>query len=247
MIDAPDLSLLTANVADPTPRPSDDPVQAAGEVFARIMVREVQRSLPEGTLLGGDFAPLQALVTDALVSALSDGDTLGLGRVFGGGSGPAERPPHVHGPIVANARVSSHFGMRSHPVHGALQHHDGIDLAAPEGSTVRAARAGVVVEARQDATYGNLVTIDHGSGLQTRYAHCRDLAVHAGEQVLAGQPIATVGQTGLATGPHLHFEVRSGGTAIDPHEWIGHQGLELPHGPQASPRMVDTLGEDPGT
>lgn len=251
MMEAPDLSLLTATAAPEAPRPTDDPGEVAAEVFARLLVREVQRSLPSGSLLGGsDFAPLEALVTDALVEKLG-GDTLGMRQVFSSGAGPVPtsptHAPHGSGAVIEGARVTSTFGMRAHPVHGALQHHDGIDLAAPTGTPIRAARAGTVVEARRDASYGNLVVIDHGGGLQTRYAHCDRLAVQPGQPVQAGQPIATVGQTGLATGPHLHFEVRSHGTAIDPTGWVLQSGSSLPLRSQVPVVPADGGFEDPGS
>lgn len=242
------MSMVTAMAPPAEVRSNDDPAQVASEVFARILVREVQRSLPTGSLMGGDFAPLEALVTDALVATLTDQDRLGMSTVFSTESSPTPTiaPTQPSGPLVDDARVSSHFGMRTHPVHGALQHHDGIDLAAPEGSTIRAARAGRVIEARHDATYGNLVVVDHGGGWTTRYAHCRELGVHPGQAVLAGEPIATVGKTGRATGPHLHFEVRSHGTAVDPTTWMRDHRSPLPDRPQGAPPVVDEHPEDPG-
>jgi murein DD-endopeptidase MepM/ murein hydrolase activator NlpD len=101
-------------------------------------------------------------------------------------------------------------------LHGDLRHHDGVDLAAAPGTPIRVARAGSVVRASFEEGYGNVVVVDHGHGLETRYAHCEKLFVRTGEAVAEGAAIATVGATGAVTGPHLHFEVRRDGAPLDP-------------------------------
>lgn len=113
-------------------------------------------------------------------------------------------------------RVSSGFGWRTHPVSGQPRLHAGVDLAAPLGTPVVAAAAGTVTWAGARGGYGLLVVIDHGGGLQTRYAHCSAIDVRPGEHVAQGQLLARVGATGTATGPHLHLEIRVGGVARDP-------------------------------
>jgi murein DD-endopeptidase MepM/ murein hydrolase activator NlpD len=113
-------------------------------------------------------------------------------------------------------RISSGFGMRTHPITGQRRLHAGVDVAASTGTPIVAAAAGVVRTAGPRGGYGNLVVVDHGGGLETRYAHASALAVHPGHQVNAGHLLAWVGSTGLSTGPHLHFEVRVGGTPRDP-------------------------------
>ncbi len=94
--------------------------------------------------------------------------------------------------------------------------HPGIDIAADQGSPIRAAAPGRVVAAGPDGGYGNVVVIDHGNGITSRYAHCSETFATVGETVGAGDEIATVGSTGHSTGPHLHFEVRSGDKPVDP-------------------------------
>jgi len=98
--------------------------------------------------------------------------------------------------------LMSRFGVRGG------EHHDGIDIAAPEGTAIHAAGSGVVLFAGAQRGYGNLAVIDHGGGLATVYAHCSEVLVRTGQNVSSGQTIAKVRRTGRATGPHLHFEVR---------------------------------------
>ena len=98
--------------------------------------------------------------------------------------------------------------------------HSGLDMALAEGSPVYAAKEGIVTWAGYKDSYGNLVKIDHGDGMETYYAHCSRLDVTEGQQIQAGQQIAAVGSTGNSTGPHLHFEVRVGGIAQDPADWL---------------------------
>jgi murein DD-endopeptidase MepM/ murein hydrolase activator NlpD len=95
-------------------------------------------------------------------------------------------------------------------------HHDGIDISAPRGTAVRAAAAGRVLYSDRLRGYGNLVILDHGDGFATVYAHNTRNDVSAGERIAAGQVIATVGETGQTSGPHLHFEVREDNVARDP-------------------------------
>jgi len=110
-----------------------------------------------------------------------------------------------------DAPLSSPFGVREG------RPHTGIDLAAPEGSEVRAACAGVVRYAGDEQRgYGRLVIVEHADGLSTYYAHNRAFAVHAGDVVARGALVAYSGATGHVTAPHVHFEVRRLGTAVDP-------------------------------
>ncbi len=135
------------------------------------------------------------------------------------GTGPTPKPGEasVSGfqwPL--NAPISSGFGYRVHPIFGTRRLHKGIDQGASTGTAIAAAKGGTVLSAGWQNGYGNTVVIDHGSGITTLYAHQSSLAVSAGQSVSRGEVIGYVGSTGNSTGPHLHFEIRSNGTAIDP-------------------------------
>ena len=119
-----------------------------------------------------------------------------------------------------NGPITSPFGYRIHPVLGRRIFHSGIDIGVDYGTPVHAAAAGVVVEADWMGGYGNAVLIDHGNGLSTIYGHNTSLTVSAGQTVSQGQLIAYSGATGMATGPHVHFEVRLNGTPVNPMNYL---------------------------
>jgi murein DD-endopeptidase MepM/ murein hydrolase activator NlpD len=123
----------------------------------------------------------------------------------------------------ATGVVSSGFGFRADPFTGESKFHKGLDIAAPLGSPIKAAAAGKVVFSGWTDGYGNLVTVDHGDGITTRYAHTAANLVNPGDEVAAGQEIALVGSTGRSTAPHLHFEVHKNGQAIDPMQVVAFQ------------------------
>ncbi|HQD40763.1 MAG: M23 family metallopeptidase [Firmicutes bacterium] len=129
-----------------------------------------------------------------------------------------EKLPGLVRPVMGS--VSSGFGMREHPVLGGKRQHQGIDLEAPKGSPILAAMAGEVEAVERDSTYGLKIVLRHANEYRTVYAHCDEALVKAGDQVKAGQVIGRVGDSGLATGPHLHFELRIGDRAIDPGQLI---------------------------
>ena len=131
-------------------------------------------------------------------------------------------PPELGAP--ASGAVSSGFGVRPDPWTGENRFHKGLDIAARPGSPVKAAAAGKVIFSGRADGYGNLVTIDHGDGVVTRYGHNEVNLVGVGDQVGAEQEIALVGATGRSKGPHLHFEVHRNGQAVDPMQVLGLQG-----------------------
>jgi murein DD-endopeptidase MepM/ murein hydrolase activator NlpD len=112
--------------------------------------------------------------------------------------------------------ITSPFGWRSNPFGGAPEMHQGLDIAAPSGTTVTAAAGGTVIMAQWYGGYGNYILIDHGGGYSTGYGHLSAIYVANGQTVQRGQAIGAVGSTGNSTGPHLHFEVRINGKAVDP-------------------------------
>lgn len=115
---------------------------------------------------------------------------------------------------------SSSFGWRVDPFTGHMAMHEGLDFMAEPGTPIYAAADGIVTQAESTPDYGNIVKLDHGSGLETRYAHAQRLLVMAGDRVQRGQLIAEVGNTGRSTGAHLHFEVRLNGIALDPRKYL---------------------------
>ncbi len=117
--------------------------------------------------------------------------------------------------------LSSAFSrMRFHPILHVSRAHEGLDVSAPMGSPIEAPAGGVVASAGWESGYGNVVTIDHGFGIVTKFAHASRILVRVGQKVQRGDRIALVGATGLSTGPHLHYEVHVNGRAVDPRRYI---------------------------
>ncbi len=128
---------------------------------------------------------------------------------------------------VVGAPVGSPFGWRIDPFTGGQALHAGLDFQADTGTPILAAAGGVVIAQEWHAAFGNLVEVDHGNQLVTRYAHASKVRVRKGDLVRRGQHIADVGATGRATGPHLHFEVLVSGVPVDPMRFLA-QGQALP-------------------
>jgi murein DD-endopeptidase MepM/ murein hydrolase activator NlpD len=117
--------------------------------------------------------------------------------------------------------LSSAFAaMREHPILHVARPHEGIDVSAPMGTPIEAPAAGVVRSTGWEAGYGNTIEIDHGFGIVTRFAHTSRILVHQGQRVQRGERIALVGNSGLATGPHLHYEVHVNGKPVDPLRYV---------------------------
>jgi murein DD-endopeptidase MepM/ murein hydrolase activator NlpD len=216
------------SLAAGSPAGDDARLREAARSLESMLLRQIIDSAGVFTGGGGPGAAVrQDLFANALADAVARGGGLGLAdgivRSLGGGSAPA-RPaplPAPGAPALAAAapvegRVTSAFGGRTDPFTGLPATHRGVDYGAPEGTPIVAAAPGRVVFAGPRGGYGNSVEIDHGNGLVTLYAHAAEVGVRAGETVEAGQAIATVGETGRATGPHLHFEVRLEGRPVDP-------------------------------
>ena len=173
--------------------------------------------LPQGAevlAVGGPFQPLPAVGTfeeslDQLDAALTLLDQL---------NSTTERLPLAK-PLTGGT-VSSTFGVRTDPFLGRSALHTGIDFVAHSGTPAHATAAGRVVHAEQSGGYGMMVEIEHGDGMTTRYAHLSEIDVTVGDHVDVGAMVGLVGSTGRSTGPHLHYEVRRAGTAIDPARYI---------------------------
>lgn len=124
-------------------------------------------------------------------------------------------------PIPGYTRVTSKYGMRTHPITGVYKLHTGVDVSAPMGANFVAANDGIVVKAGYNGAYGNMVIIDHGGGVSTLYAHGSEIMVQVGQTVKRGETVVLkVGSTGYSTGAHAHFEVRLNGVATDPMPYI---------------------------
>ena len=123
-------------------------------------------------------------------------------------------------PCPSSSRITSGFGGRSSPTEGASSNHKGIDIGASTGSDILAAAGGTVTISTYSSSAGNYIMISHGGGISTVYMHCSQRLVEVGDTVSQGQVIAKVGSTGYSTGPHLHFEIRSGGGNVDPSLYV---------------------------
>ena len=213
--------------------------------FLRTMLAE-SHPQGGGGGMGGGFAgdTFKSMLDEAIADKMSAAGGIGMSQMFakqlGGSAETAAAPavdlheamgsaangsPQITQAIVAGApqfvlpvtgRPSSGYGLRIDPIGGGTVNHPGFDLAAAVGTPVSAAAGGTITHAGPAGTYGNLVTVRHENGFETRYAHLSAVNVQVGERVQAGQDVGKVGTTGYSTGPHLHFEVRQDGQAIDP-------------------------------
>jgi murein DD-endopeptidase MepM/ murein hydrolase activator NlpD len=123
---------------------------------------------------------------------------------------------------LPGGRITSRFGIRRNPFGGHTRFHNGIDLAAPTGTEVLAAREGTVKETGFDEVFGRYVLVEHTNGYETLYGHLNSIEVSLNHWVNSGKIIGTVGSTGISTGPHLHFEIRRKGVARDPVPLLPH-------------------------
>jgi murein DD-endopeptidase MepM/ murein hydrolase activator NlpD len=156
-----------------------------------------------------DSDAIKAVIQDKTAQLERDRQLASLGI---SGKGPLRVP--------VDAPITSEFGWRIHPVLGTERFHSGMDFGADYGAAITAAGPGIVILADWYGGYGNAVILDHGNGITTLYGHSSELLVQTGQAVTLGQPIATVGSTGLSTGPHLHFEVRQDGEPVDPRNYL---------------------------
>jgi murein DD-endopeptidase MepM/ murein hydrolase activator NlpD len=146
---------------------------------------------------------------------------------------PKQWQTHVRPSLwPVEGRLMSAFGGRTDPLSGEGAIHTGVDMSAPMGTPVRAAADGIVVFAEWRSGYGRLLIIDHGNGLQTYYGHLSHFDVVTGQEVRRGDMIAKSGASGRVTSPHLHYEVRMGGTPVNPYPFLARSAMALPPPPQ---------------
>jgi murein DD-endopeptidase MepM/ murein hydrolase activator NlpD len=186
--------------------------KAGGFGLSDVMLRGIDRQFPSAAAQGASGAPAvpQGIGTSVpLAMPLSNASPV---------PAPALAPAvEATTPVTApSGRVSSAYGWRADPLNGQARFHKGTDIALAYGHEVQAAASGRVAFAGETPGYGMTVVIDHGAGLETRYAHLSGYSVRVGDTVGSGQVVARSGNSGRSTGPHLHFEVTQGGRAIDP-------------------------------
>lgn len=169
-------------------------------VQARIAQIAGGPPIPAAPVAGGAFASLVNAVFQPAPAAPSGSDA------------------PMQWPVAGD--ITSAFGERKNPLGAGDDFHPGLDIAADEGTPITAAAAGRVVSAGPDGGYGNLIVVDDGNGVTTRYGHCSQIFARVGEVVAPGQTIGAVGSTGHSTGPHLHFEVRVNDEPVDPTQFL---------------------------
>lgn len=148
------------------------------------------------------------LFADAIAQAVAESGGLGLAKLIDPGARNETPGGFEH--------LTSGFGERVDPINGRTSNHTGIDLAAPVGTPIPAAKDGTVIRVGDRGGYGTAIEIGHPDGTSTLYAHASGVNVNPGDRVTQGQVIGWVGETGRTTGPHLHLEVRQGGRFLDP-------------------------------
>ena len=194
-------------------------VVSAGEVVG--FVAPGARHLDWGARLDGNYLDPLALLAGWETYLTANDDVPEL-PALGGPAAMVGRAAAARGALALPARgpVTSSFGPRVHPVTGAQRLHAGLDIGAASGVPVVAAAPGTVSFAGDVGGYGRTVMVDHGGGVTTLYGHQSSLDVSTGDRVSAGARLGRVGATGVATGPHLHFEVRVNGVPQDPAAWL---------------------------
>jgi murein DD-endopeptidase MepM/ murein hydrolase activator NlpD len=181
----------------------------AGDDVDPALLRQIATTPAAALAQGGPYEPVKAdsdTTFKQLFSSWKKLDNLQVGAI----AVPSEKPVKI-------AAFTSGYGTRSDPFNGNVARHMGIDLAGPTGTPIYATADGVVSDAGWNSGgYGNLVKLDHGRGVETRYGHLSAILVSAGQRVTRGQMIARMGSTGRSTGSHLHYEVRIEGKAVNP-------------------------------
>ena len=185
----------------------EEAVQAVADSAGRLWEAVETAATPEARLTGqGGLWPLEG---EALPQKAPDGASLSPYFL----TAPAQYP--VYGQVTCG------YGWRFHPITGNPDFHNGMDIAAPQGNSIYAAFPGTVTQRGVSSIYGNYIEVTHAGGLLTVFCHCQELLAPEGAVLRAGERVATVGSTGISTGPHLHFEVLLGETFYDPAPALG--------------------------
>ena len=180
---------------------------------------------PAEAATGGPFVPIKPLQPEANAFE-SQLDRINAGRAQMDLYNRALAAVPVRTPVAGKTDTTSPFGIRMHPILKRIAMHTGIDLRGDLGEPVRATATGKVTVAGRQGGYGNVVEISHGNGLTTRFGHLSEISVKAGQVVRIGEIVGKIGSTGLSTGPHLHYETRINGGAVDPQKFL-RAGLTL--------------------
>ena len=189
--------------------------------IAEIQEQEDATNLAISVLVAKLEAERAAEAAAAYAAAAGGED---VGGSAGGGAAAYANGSFIF-PVASYSYISSRFGERVHPITGELKNHNGMDIASNMGTAVYAADGGRVVLAEWYGGYGNCIMIEHGNGYKTLYGHLSYIGVKNGQYVSQGETIGQVGSTGNSTGPHLHFEVYSNGSRIDPEQF--YSGLNI--------------------
>ncbi len=211
--------------------------------MVEMMIQQMRKTVPEGLFQSTGVEMFSSMMDQAIAEEIAAAGGLGLAdkiaadmqgsstAVFaaplnmaaepGSASAGTPRAPFAGGALPVEGRISSRFGYRADPFHGGRRFHKGLDVAAPTGSPIHSLEGGKVTMAEDRPGYGKVVMVEHAGGWRSLYAHCDELEVSPGQQVGAGDRIATVGSTGRSTGPHLHLEIHHQGRAVDPAKALG--------------------------
>jgi murein DD-endopeptidase MepM/ murein hydrolase activator NlpD len=193
------------------------PVASAAASSAPVQTTLAQTDSPSQQQIASSLDQFYALRAEALSGRISRALEGGLSPSFSGDWTTLADAPSMW-PI--EGRVGSSFGSREDPINGEGAFHSGMDIDAPYGTPVRAAADGNVAEAEMAAGYGREIVLNHGHDVSTVYGHLSAMAVTPGQHVTRGQVIGYVGQSGRATGPHLHYEVRVHKIPVNPHKYL---------------------------
>ena len=187
-----------------------------GELFGTRLMETIDVELARQLAMGGGLGLAEALIPSLAGNVFESATSVPGVDPISGLTAESVVATTAARDTVLPATVTSDFGWRSDPIVGEHRFHAGVDLRAAYGHEVGAAQTGRVVQAGEQGGYGLTVVVEHRPGIQTRYAHLSSILVQPGEQVAARQAIGRAGQTGRATGTHLHFEVTQDGKPVNP-------------------------------